>query len=356
MMKQTSIYSFSNYKKTLFNKGVCLLISCSFLLAAFSLLFSSCVEVEEYKDTPKGNFELLWKVMDEHYCFFEYKDVDWDEVFVCYKDRITNDLNRDALFSILCEMLAELKDGHVNLSSSFDVGRYWSWFEDYPMNYNEAVVRTYLGTDYRIASGFKYRILEDNIGYMRYPDFSVGIGEGNLDYILHYLRDCDGIIIDVRENGGGLLSNSEILASRFIEEKTLVSYIQHKTGKGHNDFSKPKAQYLKPTSSRVNYLKPVVVITNRRCYSTTNDFVNSMRYCPYVTILGDITGGGSGLPYTYDLLNGWRVRLSASPMYDAEMKQIEFGIEPDIYVDLKNEDVALGKDTLIEAALNLLRK
>ena len=38
------------------------------------------------------------------------------------------------------------------------------------------------------------------------------------------------------------------------------------------------------------------------------------------------------------------------------MKQIEFGIEPDIYVSLSTEDVSQGKDTLIETARHLLNK
>jgi len=55
---------------------------------------------------------------------------------------------------------------------------------------------------------------------------------------------CDGIIIDVRNNGGGNLSNSSTLASRFTNEKVLTGYIRHKTGKGHSDFSYPEPIYL----------------------------------------------------------------------------------------------------------------
>ena len=51
---------------------------------------------------------------------------------------------------------------------------------------------------------------------MYYPDFSSGIGEGNLDNILAYLASCDGLIIDVRDNGGGFLTNVDKLVGRFI--------------------------------------------------------------------------------------------------------------------------------------------
>jgi hypothetical protein len=311
------------------------------------------MEIEEYRNDPLGNFEALWKIMDEHYCFFEYKQIDWDRIHSEYARRINDDMSQESLFMLLNEMLGELKDGHVNLASPFDVGRYWKWFEDYPGNYRQELIDSLLGTDYRIAGGIRYKILEDNIGYFRYADFSSGIGESNLDYVIDKLGICSGIIIDVRNNGGGLLSNSDKLASRFFNEKTLVGYIRHKTGKGHNDFSEPHPKYIEP-STRLRYQKPVVVLTNRRCYSATNDFVNTMRLAPEVIVLGDKTGGGSGLPFNSELPNGWSVRFSACPMYDAEMQHIEFGIEPHVPVGLSIEDALNGKDTLIETARKLL--
>ena len=318
-------------------------------------VFASCVETESFENNPKGNFDALWKIMDQRYCFFEYKDVDWDDVYVKYSSRVTDNMGRDSLFYLMNEMLQELKDGHVNLYSPFDIGRYWKWFEDYSTNYRSQLIDEYLETDYMISGGIRYKILPvDSIGYMYYGDFSSGLGELNLDYIIYKFWNCDGIIIDVRNNGGGMLSNADKLAARFFEEKTLIGYIQHKTGTGHNDFSKPYAKYVEP-SPRLRYRKPVVILTNRRCYSATNDFVNSMRYAPNVTIMGDRTGGGGGLPFSSELPNGWSVRLSACPSFDASMNHIEFGIEPDIYLEL-DEDLALkGQDSMIETARVFLK-
>jgi C-terminal processing protease CtpA/Prc len=172
----------------------------------FLFLFPACLEIEKYENNPRGNFEALWKIMDEHYCFFEYKKVDWDSIHDEYVRRISNDMNQESLFMILNEMLQELKDGHVNLYTPFDVGRYWTWFEDNPANYDEKLIRKYLGTDYRIAGSIRYKILEDNIAYLRYADFSSGIGETNLDYIIEKAGICSGMIIDVRDNGGGVLT------------------------------------------------------------------------------------------------------------------------------------------------------
>ena len=83
-------------------------------------------------------------------------------------------------------------------------------------------------------------------------------------------------------------------------------------------------------------------------------FVRDMSQCPLVTILGDQTGGGSGLPFSSELPCGWSVRFSAAPMFDANMQQIEFGIQPDTLVALDPELAAQGFDSLIETARSLL--
>jgi len=323
-------------------------------LWVLALLLAGCVKHDTYTNDPRTNFEALWKIMDEHYCFFEYKQVDWNEVYRNYNVLLNDTMNQYDLFNFLGNMLAELKDGHTNLISSFDIARYWSWYEDYPANFNSEIHKSYLGTDYKIAGGMRYRRLANNqVGYIYYGSFSSGVGEANLDYVFDHFKECKGLIIDVRENGGGTLTYSDRIASRFLEEKMTVGYIKHKTGSGHNDFSELYPIELSP-SERIRWLRPVVVLTNRRSYSATNDFVNKMKMLPRVTIMGDRTGGGSGLPFNSELPIGWIVRFSASPMLDANKQDTEHGIDPNIKVSLTPDDILNGKDTLIEEAIKLL--
>jgi hypothetical protein len=321
------------------------------IMLLFPLLFVCCVEnIDEFSNNPRGNFDALWKIINEQYCFFEYKEIDWSKVYAEYSSQVADTMPPESLFSLLNRMLQELKDGHVNLYAPFDVGRYWKWFEDYPANFDVALLENaYLKPDYSIAGSFTYKVLDDNVGYIYYGSFANTVGETNLDYIFHRMKDCRGIIFDVRNNGGGLLSNVDKLVSRFINEKTLVGYYQYKTGKGHGDFSEMKEKYIEP-SGRVRCQQPVIVLTNRKCFSAANEFVSAMRYCSNVRILGDRTGGGGGLPLSSELPNGWLVRFSACPNFDADGQQIEFGIEPDIPVSLKIIDAMNGKDTLIEEA------
>ncbi|RKW58138.1 MAG: peptidase S41, partial [Prevotella sp.] len=231
------------------------------LMAAWGLL-GACVDVEQYDNNPRGNFEALWRIIDEHYCFFDYKQqeygLDWHAVYNKYAPQFDDQMTEEQTFEVLTNMLGELKDGHVNLYAPFDVGRDWSWKEDYPSHFSENVLKLYLGKDYKIAAGMKYRILNDNVAYLRCATFVNDFGAGNLDRILLYFAPCNGLIIDLRENGGGMVTSAEALAARFTNEEVLVGYMQHKTGRGHNDFSPRRQQILKP-SKGLRWQKRVVV-------------------------------------------------------------------------------------------------
>ena len=328
------------------------------IIPLFSVLaVASCVDEEEFSDSAEGNFEALWKIMDERYCFFGYKadeyGLDWNEVRARYGRQVDDMMTSDQLFEVLGNMLGELRDGHVNLYSPFDNARYWSWKEDYPANFSDSLLRRYLGTDYKIASGLQYRKLDDNIGYVYCSSFQNGIGDGNLDEVLYYLAPCTGLILDVRDNGGGQLTMAEKLAARFTGESICVGYMSHKTGPGHDDFSEPKEQILKP-SSGIRWYKKVVVLANRGVFSAASEFVKYMKCCPNVTVVGDRTGGGAGMPMSSELPNGWAVRFSACPMYDKDMRCTEFGIEPDYNVGLTDDDFRRGEDTIIEFARKLI--
>ena len=201
----------------------------------------------------------------------------------------------------------------------------------------------------------RYRILDDNIGYLRCASFENTFGAGNLDDILLYLTPCRGLIIDIRDNGGGLVTSAEMLASRFTNESVLVGFMQHKTAPSHNAFSGMEEQWIHPGKG-IRWQKDVVVLTNRQVFSAANEFVKYMKCFPRVTVVGDPSGGGAGLPFSSELPNGWAVRFSACPMYDRNRQPTEFGIQPDHQVSLLQEDFLKGEDSIIEFARKLLVK
>ena len=79
-----------------------------------SLGLPGCHSLESFDNDYYGNFDALWTILDEHYCFFEQKEIDWDAIREEYRGRIKEDMELKEFFALCSEMLAELKDGHTN--------------------------------------------------------------------------------------------------------------------------------------------------------------------------------------------------------------------------------------------------
>lgn len=284
----------------------------------------------------KSNFEALWKIIDERYCFLDEKKVDWDEVHSRYLAKIkSRELNDLLFFNLMDSMLNELKDGHVNLYSDFDVSRYDDLVPDPTTGLNIYARSRHISGKLFVSGGMRYGLLvtkdrDMTFGYISYGSFSSGLG--NMKAIFTLLQNADAIILDVRGNGGGSIENSNQLVSYFLTEKTLVGYTVYKTGPARDAFSKPKAQYITPNEVITYTKKPLLILQDRSCYSATNDFLYKVALAKNVTRIGEISGGGTGMPATSELPNGWRVRYSAVKSYDKDMNQLEGGFVPDIEV------------------------
>ena len=321
------------------------------------LFLSSCSGLfmdEQKPNTAKNNFDLLWKIVDERYCYFEEKKVDWQQTYDDRWRELANfvdelDAASPHLFDMMASMLEELRDGHVCLSDGFITRSFSGWHVHYPENFNSSRIVPYRNSDPRtrnLDNDMTVSILPDSIAYIRCPSFSDKFNRIDLDRAMARLEGNKGVIIDVRGNGGGLISEAYLLASRFACEKKHVGYVRYKNGKGHNDFSDYYARYVEPDGTNPFHGK-VVVITNRKVYSAANLFVSIMSNLPQVCIMGDKTGGGGGVAITAELYNGWTVKLSTNPVFDINKRSIESGIEPDYPIAL-NKDTQ--SDNIIEAA------
>lgn len=329
------------------------------LLLPLYMTLTSCHDLPDHPDDIRGNFESLWSTIDTHYCFFSEKDVDWNEIHDRYAAMLNPRMSSEQLFDLCSRMLDELRDGHTNLSAPFATSYYRKWWSDYPQNYNERIVQQYyFNFNYRSLGAFDYGLLTQNIGYIHYSSFASGIGEGNLDYLLSYFKGAQALIIDVRDNGGGNLTNVSELVNRFIDHRILAGYIIHKTGPAHDAFSEPFPYYIDPVGGgHLSWDKPVIVLTNRSTFSAANNFVSIMKSIPGVKIVGSTTGGGSGMPYSSELPNGWGIRFSACSILDPEGCSTEFGVTPSdgCAVDMDPGEAANGHDTIIDFAVSLIQ-
>jgi hypothetical protein len=322
------------------------------------LLTSSCEKLFMEKvpgTTPNELFEQVWTFADQNYSFFEFKGIDWNTVKQTYAAKISDGMDEEALFDTLANMLYLLRDGHVNLTSDFNRSRNWQWFLDYPPNFDYTLLeRNYFMDGQQYVGSFLVYDFGD-VGYVFYDSFMGSVSNEDMDYVLEKFKDHKGLILDVRNNGGGSLFNVYTIANRFTDNEIDVAFERKKKGPGHEDFDEGTYLKLTPGDDSTAYTKPVVILTNRLCYSATNFMVTMMRELPNVTTIGDHTGGGGGIPTFTELSNGWVLRVSSSRLFTLDGFNVEGGIEPDIRVEQTDGDTNIGKDTILEFALNFLR-
>ncbi|MBN1952878.1 MAG: S41 family peptidase [Bacteroidales bacterium] len=327
-----------------------LLLILIFLVSCEGLMF----EDSKGSKDPEDNFEYLWRECDEKYSLFEVKNINWDSIHDIYSERIHPGLNDDQLFSILAEMLNELKDGHVNLVSYFNVS-YFNIERLGSDNFDFRIIEdNYLSDNYYTTGPFKHDfIASGQVAYVRFSEFSGIVGDDNLDFILKRYQDTRGMIFDIRENGGGSPYDIYSFLARFVEEQTHVFNSRIKSGPGHREFSDPEPAYVYPSDSQ-KYTHPVILLTDRGSYSASSFFALACKALPNIVQVGDTTGGGLGLPNGGQLPNGWQYRFSITQALDLAGNNWETGVPPDITVIMSEQDRMRGIDPVIETAISLI--
>ncbi|WP_438423033.1 S41 family peptidase [Aquimarina macrocephali] len=324
----------------------------SILLIGLSLI--SCEKALFENDlastNPKDNFEYLWNECNEKYSYFDVKNIDWDVVKSEYSAKIYDGMSQDSLFKVLGGMLTELRDDHTNLISNFNVSTFrvdylgqdnfdWRIIEDH-----------YLNRDYYITGPFLHNFLDNKeIGYVRFPSFPGTVDAKNLDFVLNRYKNTKGLILDMRENGGGAVTDIFAILSRFVERRTLVNYSRIKSGPGRNDFSEAEPVYVSPYNG-IRYENKIVVLVDRGTYSAGSFFSLATKALPNITLIGDTTGGGLGLPNGGQLPNGWTYRFSITQALTLDKSpDYENGVPPDIEALVDWGD--LTKDEVLERAI-----
>ena len=321
------------------------------------LVCLSCEEIlfeKELSGTdPWINLEYLWDECNQKYAYFELKQVDWDQVKSEHEAMLYHGMTQDSLFKVLGSMLTRLKDDHANLRSNFNTSFYGVEYTAQDNFDWRIIVDHYIGQDYYLSGPFAHDFLAgEAIGYIRFPSFVSEIKKQNLDFILNRYKDTNGLILDIRENGGGAIANVFVLLSRFVNASTVVNYAIIKTGPAHDDFSDPEPVIVEPHDG-IRYEKPVMVLTDRGTYSSGSLLALATKALPNVTLVGDTTGGGLGMPNGGQLPNGWSYRFSITQSLTLDHRpDYENGVPADVPTQLDWSD--LTRDEILEEAIKLI--
>jgi hypothetical protein len=326
-----------------------------FLFAIILLVCCSCNKaiIKTESSDAVAVFENLWHTLDARYAMFTYKHVDWQAVHNKYRAKVSESTTADQLFVICADMLDELKDGHVSLTSNTQIYSYTGYYLSYDHNFNYDVLKTKYVTALKTKGILAYQVV-NGLGYLYVPSFGQELKADDINAALEEFEAVDKIIIDVRDNTGGGSVVADLLASKFAGQKTLVKYDAYKRGAGHDDYFPQVAKYLDAGDSRFAG-KQVAVLTNRRCFSSCNDFVLYMSLLPNAVIIGDQTGGGGGTPFNVELPNGWLLSYSSSQATSPNGLNIENGIVPDFLVTNSLSDNTNRRDAIFEYAVTYLK-
>jgi len=183
--------------------------------------------------------------------------------------------------------------------------------------------------------GFKdLRILDGNIGYLNLSDFcSVKYAGEKAVSAMNFFSDCNSLIIDLRQNGGGSDDMVTFLVSYFVDsEEPFVFNISYSTVDS-SYYTSMMSSYL-PGKKLTNI--PIYILTSRATASAAEAFSNIMKvYNKNVTIVGKRTRGAEnpvnhlvvGTEYILRIPSWRKIYSSMNTTWEGK------GISPDINVE-----------------------
>ena len=203
-----------------------------------------------------------------------------------------------------------------------------------------------------------------NIGYIYVWSWSGNAGE-LLESAVRELaleKDTDGLIVDFRTNyGGNMFLSQNALSILFDKPVETVGFVSRDDHSDHLSFkiAADPSVYVIPGSPDTFYNKPIAVLVGPGALSAGDQVALRMKYHPRARLFGKSTTAAFNGPLTVGLRQNWGFRLAVADAYQTTNPDINLThdeLEVDEPVWLTPDDVAVGKDTVVEAALAWIAK
>lgn len=345
-------------------------------------------------------FDEFWNLFDRYYPLMYRKDINWQTIYEQNHTKITNATTNQELSKIIGDIVNNvLKDGHTNAQYKQEEFGYQPELTAQQTQIANMLQNTDALIDYEATSTnnpyISYGRLksDNNIGYIKSKVFEPAQQEETeftkfkqiVDKALTDLQNTQGIIVDVRTNGGGSGGFAYYLAGRFATDAPKdVVRMRYKTTTGSTEASlsdwvtsefqgyadkRAEGGYMAPTGTDLNqfnasgdfqYANKVALLTGQESASAAEFFTVVMKSQSQVRSIGDRTFGifsGSEM-VTLDSDKDWKVRISVHDVevnYNGTFQSFEgIGIPADQMLYPTAEQVSAGKDIHIEAAVNYI--
>ncbi len=180
----------------------------------------------------------------------------------------------------------------------------------------------------------KYKIIDDSIGYIKITQFqektSSDLGKA-IEELLG--SDINSIILDLRNNPGGLLPSAVSVADHFLPPKKLVVFIKNRKGE--------KVEFTTEKEGMLTDM-PMVVLVNHGSASASEIVAGALKDWERAFLIGVTTFGKGSVQSVLPLSEGAGLRLTTAIYYTPKGTSIQnTGITPDIVVELKPVDISM---------------
>ena len=192
----------------------------------------------------------------------------------------------------------------------------------------------------------KYAKLAPNIGYIRLSSFISKNATMEFQNALIENRNKDGIILDLRSNPGGLLTNAIFIADMLLDGQVIVSTVDRD---GYKETQR--------STSKVVTRQPIVVLINGGSASASEILSGALKDNGRATIVGKKSFGKGLVQENNKLPGGSAMHITIQKYLTPNGTDInKKGIEPDVEVEITAEDVKAERDPQLQKANDILLK
>jgi hypothetical protein len=297
----------------------------------------------------------LRRLVNEEYSYWNLRAVDWENLFITYSPVLNNADDPNIFAQHAAGLLANAQDMHLWVEVG---GQYPPVFKrSIERNYNldvlPSLVPGWVNRNDRVSTGY---FNDDSIGYIMIKNWSRP--EDTLEAAFEALEDfndANGLIIDVRSNGGGSETLAKQFAGCFVDESKLYAKHRYRDITEPDGFGPVNDRWLNPNPGRPYYTAKVVVLMGQGCMSSCDAYLLMMKQVPNCTLMGVKSYGSSGNTKPHEVGNGVTVYLPSWLALRPDETCFEGeGIFPHITVEATQQEL-LTHDPVLEAASELLR-
>jgi carboxyl-terminal processing protease len=341
---------------------------------------------------PIDIFNVYWQTFAEQFAYSEEIHWDWNAKYNEWREKIHGNMSNEELLKILDQIMEQVRDGHSiifnadgdelikskfprkaaykqKLRAEFEAHDEYSSFRSfYWNNYRKwkQVLGSYLESPYiphSVDEDIMLAKLESNLSYLRIDEMGGYVHGSNDSQVaavnsvmttaIKGFNASNGLVIDLRLNGGGHDDITKTWLSYLINEELITGIKQTKV---HNGFSKPRKITVPPIDGE-RYLGPIVVLISEETASAAESFLQGLRARGNVTFVGENSFGALSTMLFKALPNGWSFSLSNHKYMAHDGTSYEFsGFPVDYNYEFRSsKQIEQGRDLALEKAIELLR-